>query len=858
MAEWENAPVIDDEEGGGATPEWQNAPVVEGGDGTSLVAPEETPTRYRVGKYGQRYERPPTYSERLQDLDLPTDAEGGGTRSRLAASAGSIEDVRRNLAQEFDVDPEVLDIANLEGAGIVFRNPESGEYEPLNPPGMDLNDLLVGASELPVLAGEVAGGAIGLRGGPQGVAAGAGTGAAAGRTGQKAVLDALGITDPSPGEYATDAAVEGAIAAGGAAIPSLGAAGRRLLSPRLRAAEGMRRAGVTSEQVSEGREALRPLSEETGAEFSPGQEITEVAPETGARVRAMETDQPELSGEARRQASQREAAQRVEREAAPAQPVDQEQVGADISRVAGEQVEDMEARIVQSTQKEIDRFQQKIDNAIQGRDVTQAGGNIRETFQQGRNRVFNTISEGYRQLWREAGNPQADMAGIRDTGQKWRDRIDEDLFPSLTPEDRSLVNDALNAGLKETEEGEAIDVGSDLSSVSRALSLLKSERRKLATGRTDASIKQKPLLDDLITDLEMAREQALKDVDPQLAQAIRDQDAQWREASEMIDEALVGNILEKRSASEYKVSDSDILHNMIRNDANLRDYLRVAEKYPELNARDELKRAMLGKYRQEVIDGNKAHKTFMSNHERQLNRLFSDAEKKKLQNADQWQKQIAQSQKNEDRLLQDLRQSFDYKLSNYDPEEVTRVTRNKPSRAREVKRILKNDPDKWRNFQEVRKQQIIEEGIPESALKGDGRRELEVIAGENYVKKLDQLRELQRKQAETGGRPIRSQNFDNPDSLFGFVRRQISGPLSHAGFRVRTLGRFTGDATTRAMVELLSDSRQLENVLRANEMAASDRRYWSLLSALGVSLSDIEPTAEKQMEQVKDLMPTNE
>ena len=698
--------------------------------GQTISAPKEPSKRYTIDRAGIR-ERKPTRTELIGDMGLPIDKGGGNVRSRLAESAGKVEDIKRELAKQFGVDD--IDVGNIDGVGVVFKNPKTGQYEPLNPPGLDVGDVVSGLTEIPVFAGEAIGGLVGLRGGVPGVAAGSAAGGGAARAGQLSILKGLGIISDKPAEIAQKAGVEAAIAGAGALLPSAAGGMRQLGSPRLRALRTFTEAGVTAQDLRAGQEALAPLEAETGARLSTGQRLSVVNPEVGARIRATETSNQVATGELERAATQRRATERLTSAAAPSSPPDIEKTGVDIADIARTETLRQSEAFVRDTAKEINTIKRGLA-AISGPDATTGGATIREILQTGRDRVFSGLSGQYDDLWAQVPEKTRVKAEtLRATAEKWREKLNEDIFPSLAPEDKVLVREALNAGIVR-EEGMQFgadnilipvtrirDVGASLPASTRALSLLKAQIRLLERRPELAQIKEKKLLKELTTDLQNARNETLGSIDPELAAKIQKQDALWHEAKTAIDEALVGDVLTRRKGARYRVPDDKVLRSMTSSDANLRDYLTLGQKYPELNARDELKKAFYGKYADEVIDGTAGHQVWMRRNQAALKRIFSRDEMEKFQSAQNMQDSIKRAEKKESLLLSELQKSFEYRLGTFDPEEVVTVAAGRPTQARKIRNLLSKHPEKWEAYQDVRRQQILESGIPDGVLKGFNR-----------------------------------------------------------------------------------------------------------------------------------------
>lgn len=812
------------------------------GDGTSLVAPEERPTRYQTTKFGRRVERQPTYSEKVEDLDLETEGEGGGVAARLANTTGSVADVQKALSDQFDVEPHKLDVAQVEGV-TVFRNPETGKYEPLNAPGFQMTDIAPAISEGAVIGGEILGGLAGMRGGTPGVTAGATAGAAGSRALQQSVLDYLGIVDKSPGEIAEESAVEGGVALAGASIPFAGRLGKTIFSPKTRALDVLRKQGVKPEELEAG---ARNLEEAVGPDVptSAGQRLSEVNPDVGARVRGSEVTYPEYTGEYERRTAQRQAQEETREAVSPTQQRDFEQTGEGIRREAGAQAEQRREAIEEGTRRDIGRQRQQMAE-VSGEDVTTAGGNIVERFETGRDQIFREMSDEYSQLWdRVPEGTQADLSGVRQAAEKWQGRMNQRVFQSLSREDQRIINDALDnlsATGRDPSTGRPVSPGRDLATINDELSVLKEERRALMKESPKTKLKEKRLLDDMIREVESAREQALQKVDPEIARQVKNLDQRWAQASERIDEGLVGDILARKRRNDGRLP-STAVQKITSTESTTQDYLRLADEYPQLNAVDDLKSAFRGKYQDEVVDGNKNHETFMRQNRAAMRHVFDENEMGKFRSAGQAKDFIRTAEKREQDLLNEMRQEFEYKLSTYDPETAVRASYGSPTKTRRLKRMLKDHPEKWEAYKDVRRERLVTNPNEMNKVFSDPehRREVEIALGEDYVKNLQRLRNLGQLEETKAGRALdRRPAADTADTLLGAGRRILYGPLSREGFTIRTLGRFTQAGTDRAVMDMLKNPDLLEQGLRLRDAQIGDQKYQNFLGALGLTTTDL-------------------
>ena len=824
------------------------------------VSAREVPER-ELGPAGARplnvlgFSQGPSRAQLAEAGGFDPDAKPVSIKTRIGAR---VDDAKVALAKDFDTDPDDMDVGHVPGLGIVFLNPETDGYQLLNPVGFDLGDLADVAIEAPVIIGEILGGILGVRGGPAGVTAGGAAGAAAGSVARDEILRALGITDPTAEDMAKGAALEGAIALAGfgAGRGLRGAA--EAVSPKKRALKNLEDAGLTPEKLAKARAGTEDLEASTRANLSAGQRLaaSEETEGLGARLRATELQDPVASGDLARQQSQQDARRKLARDVAPRSQVDEVEVGEGIRQASELKRLGEIDRVVQISRREQDRLSAELDS-IAGASPKKVGGSIRKKLQEGRDKVFKEMSEDYDAVWSTVPeNTRVNVEEFRKLGEKWDQRLKQFVLPSLVPEDKKVVESALRSGLEKVD-GRIEDVGKTIQGVSDTLSVLKARSRALATKTDTEGVKQKKLIDDLAGELQTARGNALAKLDKDTARRILDLDHKWAAAKQNIDEALVGNILRRQSAASYRLADDEIVQKIIRNDSEFEHYMSVASDYPELNALDDLRNAMKGKYTRDVVRGSQNHDSWVEDNEAVLKGLFDRSEMRKFESARRAQDMIKMTAKNEQALIKELKDEWAYGLDRYDPEAVVRVVEGKHTRAAKLKNLLKNDPTKWEAYQDVRRKQIVERledadggeslSVLSGLQKGPTRREIEITLGPKYINQLKRFRDLARIQrVGRGGVPLTTGVEESADNVFGFGRQMLFGPLTRTGFRYHLLGRFTRARADQALREILSDPDKLETLMAVRNLKKPTQKWVDLMTAVGLGTTAKLAVAEDQ------------
>jgi len=841
------------------------------GRGEERISAAPEPKKFfRTMPSGRRVEREPTRGERLEEFGISSEVEGGSIESRLAASLGTEQDIRNQLSNQFKVSPDSLDIAQFRGIGWIFLNPRTGKYEPLDPARIEGEDWVQFAVEAPVIAADIIGSIDGFRrGGVPGAVIEGGLAAGGVKAIQLEALKAAGIITPSQFEIAGKALKEGAIAAGFNFIPTLGRLLKGGLQPSLRGANVLAREGVTSEKLIAGKEALQPVEEATGAQFSAGQRLEAAADlQTGtkfaedkavaAKVLGTEQTEREATGTAERQFSQslqeKEFKQKLVEESS-----DPQAVGKEISAKAQEQylsrVDDVHA----VTNAEIDRI--NLDLAkIAGKGGATAGASIRNIVETGREKVFDTISKQYDAIWAQIPKgTRVSVEGINRVGKKWLKKLRGDFFPSLAAEDKKLVLDALRPSPTKTVKltspaggtiEATVDVGRKISAANRGITILKEKVRDIGKPLGGPQVREKKLMLELIDELQAARTAALDSIDPVLAKQLKETDALWRTANEELDDGVVGAIMTRKKGSKnFRVADDNVFREITRTEEGLKEYLRIAKKHPELNAVDDMKQVMDGKYTAEVIEGTKKHSTWMAQNESQLKLLYSPEEMKRFTNAGKLKEDIVRLEKKRAEDLRELKgfenkdTGFVYKLSYYDPEQAVRAVKGSPTNAERMLKIV--GKDRLGDYRKVRVTQLMEDtagdpGAIRKALTGDSGRELEITLGKDYIKDLETLLTLGEAISTKGAGTLMRHTKGDSGGLIDFAKGIFFGPLNKKGYRVNLAKRFFPGATDGAILDMLRDPDKLAAILKTNEMRIDRKGYWNIIiGTLGFTANDI-------------------
>lgn len=798
----------------------------------------------------------PTRKGRAEALGLDVET-GSPIEARLAASAGTIEDVKRQLSERFG--GAEIDIGEVEGIGLVFKNPETQQFQLLNPPGADIGDIGPALLEAPVIGAEVLAGAAALRTGSPSAVVGAGaTAAGVVRGAEIAVLEKLGIiSDASP---VIEGLKEAGLSIGGGVLPSVARGARALVSPKTRAIAGLSEQ-IDPDKLAAGR-ALGEPEISPDVEFSTGEILSRTDPERGAIIRNVER---ELGGE---QEIARVAARRIELERL------RSEVGQGAENVA-EQAGVQEAAAAEARR----RAESIIDTAEQQRQVLQGeiesfsgvgriegGETIQSQLKAGRDAVFEQVGEGYEMIGAGLGDATIDLAPLRRAAEGIAK--EKRIFP-VSPKTAQTIKAGQRAGLEPVgapiedtfdpfkdfpPDFDGLPVPQKFAVVQRGLSDIRDQMRALKAGV--APKKEILELQTLHDGLLKARNDAIKDLDPELHDILLDLERQYAQAKTVVDGGLVGALIKKDASGRFVISSDAALRNVLRSAGDIREYRIAMQNFPQIDATSAIKKAFRGKYVDEVIEGGANHQRFMTNNRTVMDEIFTPAEKKTFNSPARAKAGIARIDKLEELELKKINAAFGEDLAEYTPESALAFIAKEPTRkgvgaaqkTTRLRGILGKNSDKWKAYQATRRANLINEisdaqgNVTLSNLdtvlnrQGD---ELTAAFGPKYVTNLKSMRAILRVEAK---RPSVVSPERGPlappttSSEFDAARAVLFGPLSRAGFITRVLRRVGVEQSKKSMRKMLQDPELLEQGIRLHRTRANNKKYVNFLSMLGISI----------------------
>ena len=783
---------------------------------------------------------PPSRREIIESRGLKI-REDTPVAARLAARFGTIEDVEAQL-------PEGTEVTNLPDIGFVARNPQTGEFEVLNPPGIDPGDIAVEAVDILPTAIEATVGILSRN--PLALAAAGG----AARASILADLKSLGIVaDPN---ILTEAALEAGLSLAGPAAARV----RRFVDPERRALEAITAKGTPS-QFEAGREQAEQLAGDVEAvtgvrpQFPIGQQLGIVEPEQARTlVGAESTLDVGLQAERTQRQASEALQERFRRGAIAPEAVEPaaERITKRQELIAAGEVKKVE----QTAERQVKKIDADLDKISGNTSPTEIRAGIAESVEQSR----RAISQEYNSIAVSAEDAAIDLTGLETVSKDILDRakifpggdqIFKDTF-SAAKLDRVRARQQGLTGIKPKGKDlntykVAQEARSDLRAHIRGLVDAKASGPEIARARR------------LENEFTSAINDGLSVLDPNLTKRLVKADLTFRSLKEKVDKGFVGKLLSTREGVAV-VPDETLIKTVFANTSDMTRFLNsAAEFFPEVGVKNQLKDAFFTQYRDKVLSGKVPHQTFMRQIKDTGDLVFSKGELKALENAGTAKNRVKAVLKRRDDRIEKINKTFGVTVGKIEPHNLVAEISKSAVKTARLKKIL--TPEEWIEYQGARRARLSDDitdtkgnlsltGISKVLKRSEA--ELRQSVGPEYVKDLKTARRFLETLAK------KQQGFEKTVAKAATTgidvgRALLFGPLDHRNFVINKISGFGKDASARALSKLLNDPKLLaERVKIFNSPERIQReRLIDFWGALGIPLVLSRGTAIPESEEAQ-------
>lgn len=261
--------------------------------------------------------------------------------------------------------------------------------------------------------------------------------------------------------------------------------------------------------------------------------------------------------------------------------------GARLQQVAQAPAVAQEAESAQRVAAQSEAFQRETEEfAAQGLNREVAGNALQEATQGTKASVSASFEPRYTEIDELTQGIALNAKPLVAVARKHKANLDKDIFPSLAEEDSRVIADVLSV------KGDV-----SLGQVSRALSVLKAERRVAAKGVAPGpGVK---VLDDLIDSLTKMQDEALAAIpDKNVADLVTTTNRDYAQFKQSFDREFIGKMLFKEEGGRYRMSGSRVIPTLMSDARNMRETFASIDKYvpePE-TAKRVIRRGIIDEY----------------------------------------------------------------------------------------------------------------------------------------------------------------------------------------------------------------------------------------------------------------------
>lgn len=780
------------------------------------------------------------------------DVTGLPTGVRALASLGTNDQDRNYVlaaAKYFGVPAEEVQVRKGPQSGqLEVLNPQTGRWttrrEMVNIPTFaDLAD--VAGPALPL----VAGGAGSIFGGLLGGAAGA----AAGEAGRNILGKTLDVNEASPSQIGEEAALAALFQTAG----DLGATALMKLYQRLSGASGL--PNIPPERFQELYNLLRSKSpEELQALITSDRVLAQAAAGAGDKAEGayLAGRRNATAGDEGKALVEREfsitqgmgdAVGQAIGDAIPKGKVLDTSVGvgrgvqqAATERTGGDIVQQELADLEARKQRVADVFRQFSAEAPE--DV---GSSVREAVDGARRAFMDEADQAYASARALGSGNNVVMPPVNTVraAEQYRGQFSRDLFPTLTDEDRKVVESFLQNVRTGPNEMAAVDI----EQISRALSTLKAYQRDLNNGAFPG--RNSRMVNDLVSAMQKDRDALLELMEPGLAQVWRGVDRFYAEGRQKFGQGILGRLMQVKDGRPaiYDEAVFDSIFGATRasrqNSSDIAGVMGPRE-------REVLRQAFISKYQDAIIDpqtgllkGGRAEDQFLRKYDRALPFFFSPDEIQLFRTPARARGSFAREEQRIAQLEKELGGSLEGRAIRMDPSTIFDTTFKGPTGyedALRIRNLIAGTPyeDMYR--------QLIQRRIRDSAMtEGEGRvlgvdpeallrfvdeyqNPLSVWMGREYPSQLRRMGESLRdfKPPEA----VRSDG--NRGTLSDIIGILTGNPFSDAGVRLRRTLNLSDRSASRVLQQAILDPQMMKQMLDTSYINPRSAAYARALAGM--------------------------
>jgi hypothetical protein len=543
--------------------------------------------------------------------------------------------------------------------------------------------------------------------------------------------------------------------------------------------------------------------------------------------------------------------------------LDYTNVGERAVREARRQKEAVESRIQTSTEVAEERAREARE-IIPSTPTDVAVREARRAIEEGRGDFREWANEAYTLLGERAGNPDIPNRHTAAAVNKLHREIDlvKDYFPSASKDQAGLIGKKFTLD----EEGALIlnkvfdkDATFTFEQANLAISSLKSLSRSLeATPGTNSKAKGAVKL--LIRELAKDRAEGLRN-HPELYADLLDLERSYKAAKTIYYEGKVKEFMQTDGTS-YRINDQHGFNNFLLSNLPGRQVDDHAAQFRQAIGNDEealkaVRNAIYGQYKREVYGdveefSLKRHRKFIEKYSASMKPFFSNQDWNIIRRSGSMGHAFEIMEKRKHTIGKMLERSTKGEVSNRDPQEIkTYIGLGKPSSSaiselkitnlNKIKEIAKKDQALWNDV----KISILKD-MRKHAFSGDHTRNalypdrfgkyldnnrpvLKEVFGEAMVKDLELLKKAMTISSQ---RSFASNPPNTAPTLFHLLRMAVLGPLSHTGYVLGGVSRFTKDQERQIIADSLLSPESIKELVELSRVPPKSLKASVLMGSL--------------------------
>lgn len=477
------------------------------------------------------------------------------------------------------------------------------------------------------------------------------------------------------------------------------------------------------------------------------------------------------------------------------------------------------------------------------------GSSVREPALQKYDELKRWADIEYSGLEQEVGGFKFPMNNLKSAvADEWQ-QLSSDLAPSLTEENKLLIN-----GLRtKFEELTSKHSWADYDQVTRFLRQVSKAKRQLSKGDLvsveEASLNRlhRAAIKDVVFRLK-----EFKTEDPKLFQRWLDIRQEYRNKKSELTQGIVGKMLKRGPKGDYAIADEKLFYSLYGPDKSKRaasvtfaDHLNDPKSF---QAKIDFEAAVWSDIKDKILKPSDGTidpirlENYVKNHQGVLRDYFGDDILNTLKDKHTAAKGLIDMQARQKSFESAMKKAVGAEFRTMHSDDIVRHIWASPKNVKKAQKALKRFPEAWDGVQESLKDAVrgdITDADPylegmrsvshekldrllsaKGVVEKDWRRKISYVFGEQYLNDLRTIRNAARLATRKAG-PQEPVDFramrpgGTTKKLGGLLLDAYFGPLNHKRFALRKIGAAKSSQQAATLMEIISDPEKLHTVAKS-------------------------------------------